>query len=426
MATEETKEEYVQQIHDVKCFKVKKVNDNWINQTNAEPLYKFTTLENEPYVPENKKSICCMDCGKEFETYSKMHCHRGFPCKVNFDDGSEKIRMWFPEEHLEYVGEFLALKNWNIAEVTEDGTYIEIPFWAKDYCSKLLYNVEISKYNLEEWYEDIQKAEEKLNREITPETKIFEFSDEELKVLASVCGYAVLGDINPVLSSQQNRILTKIERRLKRELEAFPSEDGYFVKLSTRSPKDAVEVDPEEYKTRIERFQRYSELLCVKDSSELLLLMSKSKRILTDIAHYFKHKVFPLNFIVRRYQKNWSPIREFRCFVRSRKLTAITQYHCYGAFEWLQEEEVILQVRDSISQFYFEILQDTISKLSDYVFDVHIDSNHVVHLIELNPFGSHQSSGSGLYHWIRDRDLLYGNLSDDIFIKVVNMEDESN
>ena len=101
---------------------------------------------------------------------------------------------------------------------------------------------------------------------------------------------------------------------------------------------------------------------------------------------------------------------EFRCYVSQGQLTAISQYHCYHRFESLQQKEHVLRIREAIEQFH-ELVHSSLSGLPDYVMDVAVFSDYSCQLIELNPFGQHMSSGSGLFHWVKDWDLLCGGLS---------------
>jgi hypothetical protein len=48
--------------------------------------------------------------------------------------------------------------------------------------------------------------------------------------------------------------------------------------------------------------------------------------------------------------------------------------------------------------------------MPDYVIDIVVYPDFTCHVIELNPFGAAMSSGSALFHWLRDYKLLYGEL----------------
>lgn len=101
------------------------------------------------------------------------------------------------------------------------------------------------------------------------------------------------------------------------------------------------------------------------------------------------------------------PDYEFRCYVHDRKLTAISQYHCYCKFDALQDIDRVEKIRTAIMN-YHELVKDAFP-VPSYVIDIHVNpDDYSCGVIELNPFGSAMSSGSGLFHWERDEDLLYG------------------
>lgn len=106
------------------------------------------------------------------------------------------------------------------------------------------------------------------------------------------------------------------------------------------------------------------------------------------------------------------PDHEFRCFVHQRKLVAISQYQCYVRFEALQDAAHVGRIRDAIVRFH-DLIKDAKAAgktlPSSYVMDVVVfPKDYSCSLIELNPFGSHMSSGAALYNWRKDEDLLYG------------------
>jgi len=66
--------------------------------------------------------------------------------------------------------------------------------------------------------------------------------------------------------------------------------------------------------------------------------------------------------------------------------------------------------------------------MEDYVIDIVVFPDFSCQVIELNPFGIAMSSGSALYSWTKDYDLLYGKLGLD-FVPIRVLEkliDEEN
>ena len=107
------------------------------------------------------------------------------------------------------------------------------------------------------------------------------------------------------------------------------------------------------------------------------------------------------------------PDYEFRCYVHNRTVTAISQYHCYCRFEALQDLEHVEKIRSAICTFHEETKNSF--SVPSYVIDIAVDpEDYSCQVIELNPFGKTMSSGSGLFHWERDGDLLYDNLNREV------------
>ena len=82
-----------------------------------------------------------------------------------------------------------------------------------------------------------------------------------------------------------------MERRLNEAMAAGGEDDGYFCRLSSRSPKDAVRLDddgPADGESPLERMQRRNALLRVTKGTEVTALLRKSKRVFMDITNHFK------------------------------------------------------------------------------------------------------------------------------------------
>jgi hypothetical protein len=189
----------------------------------------------------------------------------------------------------------------------------------------------------------------------------------------------------------------------------------YFCKFSTRSPKDsgAGTKGKEETDSAEKRLQQMTDSLRIQSGQEATELLIKSQRIFCDISFHFQHGLEgtssgSLALLLREWV-DMRPDYEFRCYVYQGKMTAISQYHCYSQFDSLQDEKHVLAVRDSIVEFH-SVVSDAFS-LPSYVIDIAVDPRDMsCQVIELNPFGKAMSSGSGLFHWIHDEDLLYDRL----------------
>lgn len=259
-------------------------------------------------------------------------------------------------------------------------------------------------------------------------------------------------------ADEQQRMGTlkaEVERHIREVMtsgasHAVGASHGAFVRLSTRSPKDALENSPALRKRATdllrERLRRAnldrltgdslanaklvavqevtSELLSVRSADEAFELLSMSSRCVSDLVRMLTHRddlpTWDLHLIVRRFVP-LPPESEFRCFVHERALTAISQYFALSYFPQLPAmREALLQ---RIATFVTARIPEI--KLDSYIIDVAVavpglapaapatDDNDddagdlaqtATYVIELNPF--HPTTGACLFDWERDAALL--------------------
>ena len=126
-----------------------------------------------------------------------------------------------------------------------------------------------------------------------------------------------------------------------------------------------------------------------------------------------------LLFVV--HNDSWARDREVRCFVRHRRLTAISQYYWFtrGYFGGLDGHK-LLQIARRIDKFVSEHIDPLCDHLQtdDLVIDLYIGDSDIK-IIELNSFGYWLSTGSALFNWITDKSKLYGT-TDSIHMRVLD------
>ena len=203
-----------------------------------------------------------------------------------------------------------------------------------------------------------------------------------------------------------------------------------FIRLSTRSPKDAIDKVPalraelvRYLRERLGEVQARGEevdgnaklcalndsmapLMAVSSSSEFFELVACSSRCVSDIVRCLDYKddlpSWDLQCIVREFHPVPSS-SEFRCFVKDRRLVAISQYFatCFYPDVAERADEYRVRIVD-----FFEAACGAIT-LDEYIIDMAVmpDSDRV-HIIELNPFA--QTTGPCLFDWSEDRALLHG------------------
>ncbi len=124
--------------------------------------------------------------------------------------------------------------------------------------------------------------------------------------------------------------------------------------------------------------------------------------------------------------KNLNIGMEFRVFVKENKITAISQQALYDVNDILEplndnEKNDIIHKWINIIKSYFETdIKPKITHIDSYVMDFAILSDDTPYFIELNTFGKEYASGSALFDWIRDYNILYGLNGDCIEFRYTN------
>jgi len=119
-----------------------------------------------------------------------------------------------------------------------------------------------------------------------------------------------------------------------------------------------------------------------------------------------------------KFQNNLNSIREFRVFVNKNKITAISQQSLYdinNILESLQEKEkndLINKWINIIKSYHEKEIIKKITHIDSYVMDFAILDDGSPYFIELNSFGKEYASGSALFSWIDDYNILYGLCGD--------------
>jgi hypothetical protein len=110
--------------------------------------------------------------------------------------------------------------------------------------------------------------------------------------------------------------------------------------------------------------------------------------------------------------------REFRVFVRENKITAISQQSLYDINDILEplndndKTDMIHKWVDIIKSYFETDIKPKITYIDSYVMDFAILADDSPYFIELNSFGKEYASGSALFGWIQDYNILYGLAGD--------------
>ncbi len=192
------------------------------------------------------------------------------------------------------------------------------------------------------------------------------------------------------LSGHKEKLLSATTQRLKNGwhdedmsslrddiANAVDGSKEYFVRLSAGSAKHDVHPRP------------------LDSPNDIVDLLTKSERFWRE--EYTKDKQSFL--VLVPWNDQLTSKFEFRVFVHNRRVTGVSQQHCTRCFCYTGKE---LDTIESLIKPY-DVPYES------YVADVWVDcdQNRAV-LIECNPFGAHSSSGSALFDWIKDNDVLHG------------------
>eukprot|EP00455_Lapot_gusevi_P000682 TRINITY_DN1030_c0_g1_i1.p1 TRINITY_DN1030_c0_g1~~TRINITY_DN1030_c0_g1_i1.p1 ORF type:complete len:282 (-),score=38.47 TRINITY_DN1030_c0_g1_i1:175-1020(-) len=248
------------------------------------------------------------------------------------------------------------------------------------------------------------------------------------------------------LNRAENSQLAALERRIT---EAMAPNSRYFVRMSARSPKDSTAIPTldvlranhhgssssesspatseavqdtsvtenksAEATSTVERVETLEDLqlrhgaMVVAKATDATKLLTTSQRVFQDITNFFKFRqaLGEMNIILRSFVDHLPLDHEFRCYVHRKQITAISQYYVYQAFPALQDHDRVTRIRQMIIDFH-DLIKDAMP-FQSYVIDivVFVEQGYC-QVVEINPFGAHLSSGSGLFNWVTDHDLLYG------------------
>jgi len=222
---------------------------------------------------------------------------------------------------------------------------LKITFYIKEQSTFLI-------FALETWYNPL--------KEYTARTVFIELSKEITKELYELCNTCYIEESlsNPStvnLSESLSQVISKVDSVIKNDFNGKA-----FVKLSTRSPKDAIteKLNSKMEKCLIEELSKSDKTengdavafvksarrsFIVKSGFEALDMLRNSSRIREDL---MKTLEFPdhlkINLIVREWIQ-MEPEYEFRAFVYNHQLNALSQYCYLQFFDNIQKEKQTIE-----------------------------------------------------------------------------------
>ncbi|KAF6815473.1 hypothetical protein CPLU01_14122 [Colletotrichum plurivorum] len=170
----------------------------------------------------------------------------------------------------------------------------------------------------------------------------------------------------------------------------FPPE-GLFVRLDVCSPKDGAQKVPGK--------------VSLHTIEEIILRLVTSCRCHSALEKCVAAGT-PVELFFMPFDRRLSPDKEYRVFCRpgDLRITGTSQYRWHEPWRYANrskdQQRQIMQTICSAADDFF--LKQGVS--FDLFYD---DLLKEVELVELNPFGIRSPSGSCLFHWVKDRRILY-------------------
>jgi len=109
---------------------------------------------------------------------------------------------------------------------------------------------------------------------------------------------------------------------------------------------------------------------------------------------------------------------EFRVFVYNGRITAISQQHLYDVYENLSHasNRVLENMVNVLTNWYISYVKPRVP-INSFVMDACFLTDDSIYFIEANPWGMEYGSGSSLFNWKTDYNILYGH-GDPIVLRV--------
>ncbi|KAK3990491.1 hypothetical protein QBC44DRAFT_341830 [Cladorrhinum sp. PSN332] len=199
----------------------------------------------------------------------------------------------------------------------------------------------------------------------------------------------------------------------------FPSQ-GLFMRLAACSTKDGAQKTPGN--------------ISVSSADEIILQLTTSLRAWSALTNSINARAESFKVFFLPFDGRMDTEREYRvfCAPETTRLTAVSQYRWHKTWRFADRSEgeriaVARTVFSGIRKIHAEIIRDIhaddamddLLRRQGFTFDIFFDeAQNRCELIELNTFGVRSACGSCLFHWVRHRDLLYGEQSEEVEFRV--------
>jgi hypothetical protein len=234
--------------------------------------------------------------------------------------------------------------------------------------------------------------------------------------------------IRPHLKRDEIERLKLLEKDIDLKLKEFPR--GAFIRLCGRSPKDG---DPFNRHAVLHKYEENLKTLInfghknnvqtkmmaiartswlkVDTGADVMSLLLTSERVYADMIDWIRYGE-PEQICLRDWTDEMSMDYEFRVFICSGVITAISQYDHYAYYPHLEKQKHV--IHDGIETLWKKI--HPLIGVSSYIMDVaYLNPSGKFLVIEFSPF--FPCTGPALFHWGRDKDVLEGRAPFEFRIK---------
>ncbi|KAF7308075.1 cell division cycle protein 123-like protein [Mycena kentingensis (nom. inval.)] len=273
--------------------------------------------------------------------------------------------------------------------------------------------------------------------------EVLEGADSAEKVAAAAAHYAATGEVGAPLCAEEGELRAVLGDSVQRAIDALGSPDssdtvagGCFVKLSSRSPKDAAArsgVFERHYAAALRTVRAAAEdlddvkrmwIVCeaegaalrFKITDEVVRALVLSERVWQDMTLALRH---PHSWTQNIILRTWQPVPidlEFRTFVAGGRITAISQYAYQLCSPRLvvqeEKEKAVRAIQHAFAQLWPVLSGKGWERcvLDFGVIPQDGDAEWRATLIELNPF--EETTDSALFSWTRERAIIEGRCTD--------------
>ena len=225
---------------------------------------------------------------------------------------------------------------------------------------------------------------------------------------------------NKLTKAEINTLLV-LEKEIDEKIKENFNENGGFIRLCGRSPKDAEPLHPDKFYARFkEEYQKLlssgfkqnihtkmcaisrTPLMQIKSGEEAMALLLSSERVFSDMLDW-RNFGEPEQICLREFQKELTIDYEFRVFIYDNNLTAISQYDHHSFYPHLYDIKDLIfeKIKKKWESFHSTI--QTRNYAADFGF---IPSTQEIVLVEMSPF--FPCTGGSLFSWSADFEILKG------------------